>query len=352
LDPHYRLGITLVLGTVLLAAGLAPLIAAPPRERAAHDLASCPNPLGSFRLTERSGRIVTDTDLADRVWIAAFIFTRCKASCPRITSVMKGLQDQLGGTGVRLVSISVDPDHDTPHVLAEFARRFGAEGDRWWFLTGPKFDVYDLILHRFFLGVAESSAADQREGTEAISHSSRLALVDRGNQVVGYYDADNPAEVRALLKRARQLDGGWVGRLPTVNAGLNASCGVLLLLGWGLIRARKVRAHVVCMACSVVVSLVFLTCYLVYHAQVGSVPFRGVGPIRFVYFTILLSHTVLAAAVVPLILVILARALRRRFDAHVRIARVTFPIWLYVSITGVLVYLMLYRLDVPTSLGA
>ena len=105
------------------------------------------------------------------------------------------------------------------------------------------------------------------------------------------------------------------------------------------------------MVLAVIVSILFLACYLVYHYHVGSVAFRGVGPIRVVYYTILLSHTVLAVAVVPLIVMTLWRAIRGRFLDHVRIARVTFPIWLYVSITGVLVYLMLYQLGVPTSMN-
>ena len=93
----------------------------------------------------------------------------------------------------------------------------------------------------------------------------------------------------------------------------------------------------------------FLGSYLVYHYLVGSVPFRGTGPIRFAYFAVLLSHTALAASVVPLVGLTLWRALSRRYEAHARIARVTFPIWLYVSITGVVVYLMLYRLDVAAT---
>ena len=99
------------------------------------------------------------------------------------------------------------------------------------------------------------------------------------------------------------------------------------------------------MVASIAVSSLFLASYLVYHFRVGSVAFRGVGPVRFVYFTILLSHTVLATlGVVPLVTLTLIRALRRHFDRHVRIARVTFPIWLYVSVTGVVIYLMLYQL--------
>ena len=126
---------------------------------------------------------------------------------------------------------------------------------------------------------------------------------------------------------------------------------MLLILGWVLIRAGNVRGHAARMIACVAVSALFLACYLLYHFQVGSVAFRGVGPIRLVYFTILLSHTLLATfGVVPLVALTLTRALRRRFDRHARIARVTFPIWLYVSVTGVVIYLMLYQMPVPSLL--
>jgi uncharacterized membrane protein YozB (DUF420 family) len=106
------------------------------------------------------------------------------------------------------------------------------------------------------------------------------------------------------------------------------------------------------MASCVVLSAVFLTCYLIYHVQFGSMPFRGTGPLRVVYFTILLSHLTLAIVLVPLVAVTLTRALRRRFDRHSRIARVTFPIWLYVSTTGVVIYWMLYQFPaVATALS-
>ena len=106
-------------------------------------------------------------------------------------------------------------------------------------------------------------------------------------------------------------------------------------------------AHRLCMLSAFTTSALFLVSYLTYHYQVGSVPFQGRGWIRFVYFAILISHTILAAAIVPLVLLTLTRALRGRFDRHKRIARWTLPLWLYVSITGVIVYWMLYGLDLP-----
>jgi uncharacterized membrane protein YozB (DUF420 family) len=133
--------------------------------------------------------------------------------------------------------------------------------------------------------------------------------------------------------------------LPTLNAALNATTAVLLLTGWWLVRRGRKRAHRVVMLAAVATSALFLASYLVYHFEVGSVRFRGQGALRVVYLAILASHTVLAAAIVPLVLVTLTRALRGRFDAHRRLARVTLPLWLWVSVTGVVVYWMLYRLD-------
>ena len=130
--------------------------------------------------------------------------------------------------------------------------------------------------------------------------------------------------------------------LPALNAVLNGTSAVLLAAGYVLIRQRRIAAHRACMLLALVTSAAFLVSYLTYHYHVGSVAYRGAGWARPVYFTILITHTILAAAVVPLALVTVTRALRERFDRHVRIARLTLPIWFYVSVTGVVIYLMLY----------
>jgi len=134
-----------------------------------------------------------------------------------------------------------------------------------------------------------------------------------------------------------------VHSLPAINASLNATATVLLVTGYSLIRAKRVAAHKKVMLTTFAVSVAFLICYLVYHSQVGSVHYLKTGPIRAVYFTILITHTLLAAAVPVLAIVTLRRALKGDFKRHRAIARWTFPIWLYVSVTGVVVYLMLYR---------
>lgn len=132
--------------------------------------------------------------------------------------------------------------------------------------------------------------------------------------------------------------------LSTVNAILNGTAAVLLTVGYILIRRRRIETHRKVMWAAFTVSVVFLISYLVYHYQVGSVRFQKTGLIRTVYLSILLTHTVLAAAVPPLAILTLRRGVRQDFPRHRRIARWTLPIWLYVSVTGVVVYLMLYQM--------
>jgi uncharacterized membrane protein YozB (DUF420 family) len=132
--------------------------------------------------------------------------------------------------------------------------------------------------------------------------------------------------------------------LPTLNAILNSTSAVLIVIGYFLIRARRIEAHRKTMLAAFTTSTLFLISYLVYHAQVGSVHFRGTGAIRTVYFTILITHTILAAVVAPMVVVTLFRGLKGRFEKHRKLARITLPVWLYVSVTGVVVYGMLYHL--------
>ena len=131
--------------------------------------------------------------------------------------------------------------------------------------------------------------------------------------------------------------------LPAVNASLNAISGVLLVIGYALMRARRIDLHRRVMIAAFATSSLFLVCYVVYHSQVGSVRFTRQGFVRPLYFTILITHVTLAAAVLPLAIVTLSRGLSSRYPQHRRVARWTFPIWLYVSVTGVLVYVLLYQ---------
>jgi uncharacterized membrane protein YozB (DUF420 family) len=132
--------------------------------------------------------------------------------------------------------------------------------------------------------------------------------------------------------------------LPALNATLNALSTVLLITGYVLIRQGRRQAHRNVMLAAVGMSVLFLTSYVIYHAQVGSVPFTGTGWIRTVYFAVLIPHVILAAALVPPVIITLSRGLSARYDKHRRIARWTLPVWLYVSVTGVIVYLMLYQM--------
>jgi protein SCO1/2/putative membrane protein len=131
--------------------------------------------------------------------------------------------------------------------------------------------------------------------------------------------------------------------LPTLNALLNATSATLLFIGWRLIRAGRRDAHRKAMTAALVCSTLFLVSYLVYHAQVGSVRFSGTGTIRTAYFAVLLSHTLFAAAVAPLAVTVFLLARKGRFKTHRKLARWTLPLWLYVSVTGVVVYVMLYH---------
>ena len=371
MSRNYGAGVQVVLASIVVSSAICGFAATrmPPRApRAAEDLGPLARPLGSFQLEERSGRTVTADDFRDRVAIASFIFTRCPLSCPRITGIMQGLQGRLAGTEVRLVSFSVDPEHDTPEVLRAYAERYQASPDRWWFLTGPKSTIYDLIRERFQLGVMEAPAPVGSD-TEAIVHSDRLALIDHG-RIVGLFESSDPRALDALVVQARRRAlPAWVRSLPTVNAGLNGLSACLLFAGWILIRRYRsavpiprdeatpesgtpgglwghplVRAHVGCMIAAICTSALFLACYLLYHALAGSMPFSRGGLLGVAYFTILLSHTLLATLSVPLILVTVRRAWAGRIDRHVSIASLTLPIWLYVAVTGVVIYVLLYHL--------
>jgi putative membrane protein len=135
-----------------------------------------------------------------------------------------------------------------------------------------------------------------------------------------------------------------VGDLPAFNATLNGISGTLLLAGYLAIRRRRIGLHRALMLSALAASILFLTSYLYYHYHVGTTRFTGLGVVRAIYFTVLGSHTILAMAIVPLVIVTLYFALRDQFPRHRRVARWTFPLWLYVSVTGIVVYLMLYQL--------
>jgi len=344
-----------------------------------------------FTFTERSGRTVTRADLLGKPWLACFVFTRCASTCPKVTAAMAELSRAVKDTDVQLVTITVDPDHDTPEVLSRYAEQFRADLDRWWFVTGDKADTFHL-LHGSF-GVAAADNPDGPPGFQVI-HSNNIMHVDAEGQVVGKYNAVVPDDVVALRRvlvkgmetpekhrfvkpkigirigeepmaeelattrppaadpseePAAEADDGdeeipdWVKSFPEIDAALNSLATVLLLLGYGLIRARKIIAHRNVMLTAFGVSVVFLGFYLIHHYYTGSKPFLGTGATRVVYFLILITHIFLAAAVPFLAGITIYRGLAGQVEKHRRIAKITFPIWLYVSITGVIIYVMLYQ---------
>lgn len=145
-------------------------------------------PVGEFRLTERSGRSVGRDDLLGKVWVAAFFFTRCGTSCPKVSDTMSRLQKDLAGQkDVLLVSFSVDPEHDCCDVLRDYATGFGADPERWLFLTGKQQEVYDLVQNSFRLSVRQNEGKERTPGNE-VMHRSTLVLVDRRGQVRGYFE--------------------------------------------------------------------------------------------------------------------------------------------------------------------
>jgi protein SCO1 len=307
-----------------------------------------PKRVPAFTLTERSGRTITQDDLRGKICVVSFFFTSCTAGCARTQASMKRLEDDLARyPDILLVSITVDPQNDTPEVLRKYADQWKADPSRWLFLTGPEKEIYQLIKNGFYQAVDKRT--ETTEPGMAIVHSFRLMIVDRQGRICGYIrDGREPEEVTQLVARVKRLAGHvpW----PAINASLNGCCAVLLVLGYIAIRARRIVAHKVLMLCALAVSAAFLTCYLYYHLVVQHgqpTRFSGEGVARSVYLGILLSHTALAVVVAPLALVTTYLGLRNRLARHVALAQWTLPLWLYVSVTGVVVYWMLYHLYSP-----
>jgi cytochrome oxidase Cu insertion factor (SCO1/SenC/PrrC family) len=170
--------------------------------------------VGNFALTERDGRTVRKADLLGKVWVASFVFTRCTGPCPQVTTTMARLQGDLPANtdDVRLVTFTVDPDHDRPAELSRYAENFHADPNRWLFLTGPEADIYRLLREGFHVAVQQNTGDDRRPGNE-VMHSPRLVVVDRHGHVRGYFlgvaevddDPDQAAkEFEANYKRLRE----------------------------------------------------------------------------------------------------------------------------------------------------
>ncbi|MDA0835080.1 MAG: DUF420 domain-containing protein [Planctomycetota bacterium] len=379
-----------------------------------------PRGIQDFELIERSGETVTKNDLLGKPWAISFIFTRCRFTCPQVTTSMRELQQALKEQDVRLISLTVDPETDTPEQLANYADAYGADPDKWLFLTGNRIEIYDLIKRSFRMPVKVISQED-------FLHTNNVLYVDAEGVVRGKYDSlkpDDMVELRKVLQgkkppqmtltveefaekypalaaappnepipthsddapdrvkgkgaskdivsaEQREKDEiifadppadmqpktvpAWVLKLPAVNALLNGLATVLLIQGFVFIKQRRISAHKNTMLAAFAVSIAFLACYVVYHVMLqqhtgsGSKPFQGTGIIRPIYFSILISHVVLAAVVPVLAIRTIYLGLCGRFEAHKKWARWTFPIWVYVSVTGVMIYGMLYHWPVAAA---
>ena len=164
-------------------------------------------PVPDFSLVERSGKRIAVGDLRGKIWVADFIYTTCKDTCPLQSAEMSKLQDEWSAKPeLRFVSFSVDPDHDTPAVLSQYAKNFKADGDRWLFLTGDKKQLSHLIQDGFRLSAAPLTQSDSQD--QVILHSPRFVLIDKKTQIRGYYDSRDPEALARLSKDVVNLTNG------------------------------------------------------------------------------------------------------------------------------------------------
>jgi len=299
-----------------------------------------------FSLTERDGRTITPDDLRGKVWVAHFFYPTCQGPCTKTVPTMSRLNEIFAGKpDVLLVSIALTGD--APSLLYQFASGHAA-GENWLFLTSPDDTdhVLDVVQTSFFQTALRKP--DATPGDE-IDHSVSLVLIDRDGRMRGYVDGRDPEAIPEFVQQIRQVAAERY-RLPALNAVLNTCSALLLVIGWLAIKQRRERLHIGCMTAALVTSAAFLAGYLYFHfAVTGAQPtrFRGPDGVRLAYLAILLTHTILAIVVAPLALYVAWQGWRDHRPRHVRVARWTLPVWLYVSVTGVVVYWMLYQAYPP-----
>lgn len=308
-----------------------------------------------FTFVERSGKSVSLDDLLGSPWIAVPFYARCMGPCPSMTGDLRAqVYPQLAGTDVRMVSFSVDPAFDTPEVLEEWAARFSVPDDRWLFLTGAPAEMEAFVREGLKVALARSDDPTVEIGL-AITHATRLPVIDIEGRIAGWYTCagddltreELQANMSLMVARARALEKPR-SVLPLLNASLNGLAGILLVLGLLAIKKGQQERHAALMKSAFLVSAVFLASYLYYHTVVlpiqgGPTAFNGTGGLKVAYLVLLGTHVLLAAVNLPMVLRTLLLAHREDWDRHRWWARITFPIWLYVSVTGVLVYLVLYH---------
>lgn len=291
--------------------------------------------VGEFSLLDHKGNAFGLNELEGKVWVADFIFTTCSGICPTMSKAMSGLNQAFSrNPQVRMVSITVNPENDTPEVMELYAKKYKAQGEGWIFLTGERDAIQKLALESFKMG----------DMKEIVFHSALFALVDEEGRIRGYYDGTDPQRVAQLHKDLpRLLKKKSPPVLPTINATLNALAGVFLLLGFLAIRRKDHLAHRKAMIAAFVCSALFLCTYLYYHMTTHAITrYAGEGWLKGLYFFVLGTHTPLAAVIVPFILIALWHAFSGDFKKHTAITRWLLPVWGYVSVTGVVIYLMLY----------
>lgn len=333
-----------------------------------------------LELTDQHGRTFDSRTMLGKVWVVDFIFTNCPGPCPIMTGNLRTLQQAIGPDDrFHLVSITCDPWRDDPATLKRYAESYGADQAQWTFLTGAFPEIQRYARELFLTAENPRQAAEaasqpiegpDQAGTPAghegpIVHSSRIVLVGEDGRVYDWYFGTEAQDMQRLIADVRMLikephpsrSAAALRLLPTVNASLNGVAAMLLLVGWRLIRRGYRSAHQRVMIAAFLTSVVFLVCYVTYHSLrqaeegVGHTRWEVDGAIRWVYYAILISHVVLAAAVPFLAIRTLWLATAARFDAHRRLARITWPIWMYVSVTGVIVYAMLYHIQPMLAAG-
>jgi uncharacterized membrane protein YozB (DUF420 family)/cytochrome oxidase Cu insertion factor (SCO1/SenC/PrrC family) len=304
--------------------------------------------LSDFTLTNQNGQTVTLSDLRGQISIADVIFTRCPGQCLIMSQHMKELQAKLPASQpIHLVSFTTDAVYDKPPILKQYAERFGADDARWSFLTGDKSTLHHVEVEDLKLAVVDKPPAQQEVPNDLFIHSEKFVLLDKFGRVRGYYDGETPEVIPEVLTGADAIthETLTLHDLPAVNGTLNALSAIFLTFGYIFIRRKNVHAHRFCMLSAFITSVVFLICYLTYHIFIHHVT-RFLHPAWFrpIYLILLGTHTFLAVVIVPLILISLSRALKARFALHKKIARWTWPLWMYVSVTGVIVYFILYQI--------
>jgi protein SCO1/2 len=350
-----------------------------------------------FQLTDQLGRVVTRESLLGQPWIANFIFISCETHCPATLREVYYLQRQLKGTDVRFVTITVDPLTDTCERMAEKAQAFGADPENWYFLSGDPLEVQRVVTEGFQQPM-EASPMRTAHSLNLMHVDAEGRVV--GKYRYDWLDPEGPSELAVLRKvlagdmetpeknrflptlaeaattaRAAQSEDegasspgdeppastgdsptttgdapavvpAWVDRLRSTNAMLNGLATLLLLAGFAAIKGGNSSLHKRLMLTAFATSVAFLACYLTYHTALhhftgqGHKPYSGNPSLLIPYRVVLVSHIALAAVTPVLAIITIRRGLREDWAAHRRIAKVTFPIWLYVSITGVMIYFM------------